>query len=541
MNERRARHGANPTRRRILILGLDGADWAVIDPLLERGALPALAALVERGVRAPLASSVPPVSAAAWVTFLLGTGPGSHGVLDFRAVDARRYEGTTGHVVTANDYPKRTLFDFAGAAGLRVASVRVPMTFPAWPINGVMVAGPPTPDDRRLYTQPEGLADALALGEMDIGNRLLEYPIERQVQILRTQLERSERLGRTVAAMEPFGLTMVAVNTPDNAHHCFWHLRDGSGDDLIDRLYGDVDRFVASMVSASPWDLVVVMSDHGGGPRPGRRVAVNAWLAHLGVLAARGGYRAGLSRAAAAGKRHRKLVRVVRRWAPRALQRRVSAATQYAGAIDWRATSAFGVHLFHPYFGVELNVRGRQREGAVASEDAGRLRGELMETLRASARELGLPIKEVTDRETIFGAAADRRLPDIVLRLEDDAEGVNDVSGPLVAPASPVGTHETKSSHSPEGILVVAGEGVRPSWAGQPRLEDLAPTILAASGLRPPASMTGRVLEELFEPGALALERATPAPVPSLQPAAPIGEDEEREIVAALQGLGYLE
>ena len=96
----------------------------------------------ERGARSPLRSSLPPISAAAWVSFLLGAGPGSHGILDFRAVDARRYEGNTGHVVTSNDYPKRTVFDVAGSAGLRVASIRVPMTFPAWPVNGVLPIAP---------------------------------------------------------------------------------------------------------------------------------------------------------------------------------------------------------------------------------------------------------------------------------------------------------------------------------------------------------------------------------------------------------------
>ena len=279
--------------RRVLILGLDGADWSVIDPLLHSGRLPAMAALLADGSRAPLASTVPPISAAAWVSFLLGADPGSHGILDFRATDARRYEGTTGHVVTAADYPKRTLFDVAGSAGLRVASVRVPMTFPAWPLNGVMVAGPPTPDERRLYTEPEDLASTLAVGELDIGNRVLEYPLERQVEILRMQLQRSQELGQRVIAAESFDLTMVAVNTPDNAHHCFWHLRDGTGDDWVDRFYQDVDTFVGTMVSLREWDLVVVLSDHGGGPRAFERVSVNAWLAGLGALRPSGACRRG--------------------------------------------------------------------------------------------------------------------------------------------------------------------------------------------------------------------------------------------------------
>ena len=44
--------------------------------------------------------------------------------------------------------------------------------------------------------------------DLDIGNRLLEYPVARQTEILRLQLERSERLARRVLSLERFDLTI---------------------------------------------------------------------------------------------------------------------------------------------------------------------------------------------------------------------------------------------------------------------------------------------------------------------------------------------
>src|SRR6266542_4859283 len=89
----------------------------------------------------------------------------------------------------------------------------------------------------------------------------------------------------------------------------------------------------------------------------------------IGFLRPRSGPRTTLSRLANLGKRHRRLVRLVRRWAPVRVQRTVSGLTQFAGAVDWPATTAFGVHLFHPFFGVEVNVLGREPQGSVVPSD----------------------------------------------------------------------------------------------------------------------------------------------------------------------------
>ena len=68
---------------RVVLIGIDGADWSRIDALLEQGRLPALAGLIERGVRAPLATTSPTWSPILWTTIATGTLAPEHGVLDF--------------------------------------------------------------------------------------------------------------------------------------------------------------------------------------------------------------------------------------------------------------------------------------------------------------------------------------------------------------------------------------------------------------------------------------------------------------------------
>jgi len=77
---------------RVLIIGLDGADFQVVRPFVDQGKLPHLAALLESGAHGLLRSTTPPMSPAAWTSFMTGKNPGKHGVFDFGRRRAGSYE-----------------------------------------------------------------------------------------------------------------------------------------------------------------------------------------------------------------------------------------------------------------------------------------------------------------------------------------------------------------------------------------------------------------------------------------------------------------
>ncbi len=118
---------------RWLVVGWDGADWNLLLPLLERGRLPNLAAVMARGAYGDLYSIRPCVSPAVWTTVATGVSPARHGILGFQNPGVARLTASTDRRVPA-------LWNLATDHGLTSVVIGFHGTFPVEPIDGVMVS-----------------------------------------------------------------------------------------------------------------------------------------------------------------------------------------------------------------------------------------------------------------------------------------------------------------------------------------------------------------------------------------------------------------
>jgi predicted AlkP superfamily phosphohydrolase/phosphomutase len=162
-------HGRRPASRytqRLVILGFDGMDPALVGRWIKDGKLPNMKRLAEQGGMYPLATTHSPESPTAWASFATGVNPGKHNIYDFLVRDTTTYLPDLGMV---RREPARFLFDYipyakpklsslrgatsfwvtAGRAGVRSSVLTVPVTFPAEDVpNGELLAGLPLPDIR---------------------------------------------------------------------------------------------------------------------------------------------------------------------------------------------------------------------------------------------------------------------------------------------------------------------------------------------------------------------------------------------------------
>jgi Flp pilus assembly protein TadD len=123
--------------RPVVFVGLDGADWRLLDAYAARGLMPNLAALVREGSAGVLRTQQPPLSPLLWTTMTTGVGPLAHRILDFT-----RRDPATGaeEPITAAERRAPAVWNMASWAGRRVAVFGLWATWPAEPVNGLLVA-----------------------------------------------------------------------------------------------------------------------------------------------------------------------------------------------------------------------------------------------------------------------------------------------------------------------------------------------------------------------------------------------------------------
>jgi len=266
------------------------------------------------------------------------------------------------------------------------------------------------------------------------------------------------------------GCVVCVFDTTDRIQHMFWRYADPGHPAprecdqdhgrAIDAAYEQADALVGEvMARLRERDALLVMSDHGFQSFR-RGVNLNSWLLREGYLALKPG---------------------------------ATGDSQWLRDVDWSHTRAYAIGLG----GLYLNVRGREAQGIVPHEQVAALKAELIGKLTGLADGDGsVAIERVFDTAAVNAGPYSSEGPDLTIGYGvgyraswDAAQGK--VSGPVIEDNTRrwSGDHCCDPKHVP-GILFSS----RPLAARQPRIIDIAPTILFWFGVETPAYMQGRSL-----------------------------------------------
>jgi predicted AlkP superfamily phosphohydrolase/phosphomutase len=165
---RRRRPGGTGSAERVVIVGLDGLDPGLAERFMAEGKLPNFSRLRAEGTFAPLATSYPSISPAAWSSFMTGVDCSHHNIFDFLTRDPRNYmpvlssaEISGARTISVGKYKipvgkprvkllrrSRPFWKLLGERGVFSSIIRVPITFPPEKFHGHCLSGMCTPDLR---------------------------------------------------------------------------------------------------------------------------------------------------------------------------------------------------------------------------------------------------------------------------------------------------------------------------------------------------------------------------------------------------------
>lgn len=494
-------------RTPLVVIGIDGAEWRVIEDLWSQGRLPHLRALAERGVRAHLQTAYAK-SPVIWTTIATGRRPEAHGITDFLV------ETSEGPVPVSSRVRRvPALWNMTARVGLPTAVLGWWASWPAESIEGIVIsdrANAPIehavspeewkPDFTRLkqaaLAEPNGFGGNPAAKDRD---QIMAYAA-RQV------------------ADEPFALFLVYFRGVDIASHQAWKYYEpekfapidaaelAANRDRIPEVYEATDTAIGAMLAALDRPAnVLVISDHGF---------------H-------------------AARREETRIRLDM---DRVLERLGYAVRSASGEIDCARSLVYtdGSDRGAPRRRLRFCRSGREPGGSVMPDDEPEIRARLARDLATVTWGQGGPVFELTDP----GRYARRRGADLLVHLLDEGatQTVRFSGEPVEDLVESLWTISGTHGRSTHGILVAAGPDIDPEAEVEGiSIHDIAPTVLFALGLPIADDFAGRAWTELFTE--TARQRRPLRRIASWgtmdtwsAPASPVDED----LVEELRALGYL-
>ena len=551
---------------KLLVIGLDGASFDVLDPLIEKGHLPNIAKLIAEGARGDLETTFPPITAVAWSSFATGKNPGKHGIFEF----ARRDHSSRRELaVNASFRRGRAIWELLGDAGKRVIIHNFPCTYPPRAINGLMIADFMTPRGRRDFTYPVSL---LAELEREFGPYRLHLSqtyadgnVDAVLDELFDELEYKAKVAEYLMTRYEWDAFFQYFWGTDRIQHELWHIIDdqhprhkkNEAEIYRDRVYeyfSRVDDVLGRLIELAGDDsLSVIASDHGFGPVH-KYCSLNIWLLQEGFLKLKSDL---ITRAKklmfSLGVTPELAFKLARKipsdWLRpgRGISSRQGASSLLGkfflsfNDVDWSRTLAFSKGNYGQIY---VNLEGREPDGVVPENQYETIREQIIERLKALEDPLTGECwaGSVFRREEIYEGPLIGDAPDIAF-LPADMRQLPLGNADFTSNKFMVDAFGISGCHRMNGVLIARGASIKRSCrVDSASIYDIAPTLLYLLDQNVPDDMDGRVLSEAIAEQHLSANpmRTVAASTNGRASEVEFSPEENADVLERLKQLGYV-
>jgi len=431
--------------RRAVLIGLDGTPCTLVEQFIKDGTMPNMAKLCANGSLLQMDTSIPDISSVAWTSFMTGANPGRHGIYGFLDVQPNSYKI---YFPNSRHIKSETLWAVANRAGKRAIVINVPSTYPAQPLDGILIAGFVAVDINKA-TYPASLVPRLQAMDyrIDVDARKVQQSHDALMDDVLTTLDRRVKLLLELYDKEPWDLFVGVVTETDRLQHFFM---DAIADpahkyhSAFRDFYQRIDAFLGQIAERLKDETMLIMSDHGFTPIK-QQVYLNRWLVDHGYLR---------------------------------LKENARSIEEIADG-----SQAFAMDPGRIY----INVRGKYPNGTVEPTDAARLIAEIKQGL-SEISDNGAPVvQKVYERDELFSGPVVNFAPDLCVqsRYGYDLKGA-------VNKTQLMDREVFTGMHTQDDSTFFINTPASRLRSGKPHITDVAPTLLAALGLDVPATMDGR-------------------------------------------------
>lgn len=531
---------------KVLVVGLDGATFRVLDGMIEKGIMHNLGDLVKEGFSSVLQASRPLNSAACWTTITTGCSPAKHGIFGFttNSFQEGRFKS---HIVNATDVRTPRVWDILSTKNKKVLVVNVPVTYPVQSVNGILISDFLTPPGATDFVYPPDLRKDIEGYKIDtrLGESYASIVLHQRIdydKFLEEQIEVERLRGKFVydltKKLKPdFGI--VVFNGVDTIQHLLWHLTlptrpkyENTSSTIRNKIldyFSLIDESIGRLRSLydTERDYIFIISDHGFKESSRNLVDLSAKFADMGL----GG--------------------------DCTFQQKVIA--QLSRTVI--GTKFSDIMFYFPYVEVLARILGRQlRENrgnprklpfatmftedsikifANSEEERIRIR-RLMINVLSSLRDRKSETKivgNVVPLDELYQGPYLSEGPDLIVMME---EGYRTTMTPLCSLITKVRRINLTGEHDDEGIFIGTGKDIKKGHKAVTPLQqaDLTPTFLNLLGCPAPSYIDGKLLSKIFiEPK---LPITSNVELDQAKRSFTFDAREEEEIKRRLSALGYI-
>lgn len=293
--------------KKALIIGLDGVPYSLLSTYLQNDVMPNLKKILSQGsMLYQMNASIPDISSVSWTSFNTGVNPGEHGIYGFTDLQPHDYSL---YFPNSKDIKAPPFWEMLGKTGQKTSTLyqnyynkishpyrsiifNVPHTYPALPMNGVLVSGFVSIDLKKAAFPESAYAYLHSI------NYLIDVEAEKakedKVAFMKNLFECFEIRKKAISHFfeeGPWDLFFACITETDRLHHFFFDASKDSENPYHEsflRFYIELDKFIKYLYEqflerSSEKGFLMILSDHGF-TSVKKEVYINKFLEERGFL-----------------------------------------------------------------------------------------------------------------------------------------------------------------------------------------------------------------------------------------------------------------